>query len=503
METKVGGAARREVITILIAVLALDSADKATIGAVATELQTDLGVGKAAIGLLLSISSLIGAVATLPAGVLVDKMNRTRMLTWSVVLWALAMVACACAPSFLWLIAGQVGLGVVTAVAGPSIASLIGDYFPPAERGRIYSFVLTGELVGVGIGFVVAGALASVTWRAAFLALAVPAAGVAWFLHRLPEPARGGASRLPPGARDIRSAEDIETGQAEPYLADDGPTNERPVKGPAQSQDLAAHEARRAGVEADRDLVMRTDPAHLSLWQAIRYILSIRTNIALIVASALGYFFFSGVRGFGVEFLKKHFGLNQGTASLFPLLLGIGAVAGVLIGGRLGDSLLRRGLLSARVIVAGIAVLAAGMLFVPALLTHSLLLAIPLLLLATACLGAANPPLDAARLDIMPFMLWGRAEAVRGLLRNGGDAIAPLAFGVLAQEVFVGRDGLKDTFLLMLVPLCAAAILALVWARRTYPQDVVTATVSERVILEGEQEAAGKQPAPHTSHGGL
>jgi MFS family permease len=491
----VGGAARREVITILIAVLALDSADKATIGAVATELQKDFGVGKAAIGLLLSVSSLVGAAATVPAGVLVDRGNRTRFLTWAIGFWAAAMVVCAASPTFLWLMAGQIGLGVVTAIAGPSIASLIGDYFPPAERGRIYSFVLTGELVGVGIGFVLAGSLASWTWRASFFSLAIPAIGVAWFMHRLPEPARGGASRLPPGAEDIRSAEAIDSGEAEPYRLDD--VGEQRETTPTGATDhLAEEAAREAGVTPQEDLVMREDPAHLNLWQAIRYILRVRTNIALIVASALGYFFFSGVRGFGVEFMKKHFGVSQGAASALPLILGIGAIGGVLIGGRLGDRLLRRGHLSARVVVAGVAVLAAAGLFVPALLTHSLLFALPLLAIATGCLGAANPPLDAARLDIMPPMLWGRAESVRSILRNGGDATAPLIFGVLSADVFAGRDSLQHTFLLMLIPLLLAAVLALAWARRTYPQDVVTATASAKAISQARGEAATAEPGP-------
>jgi MFS family permease len=408
------------------------------------------------------------------------------------------MVVCAASPTFLWLIAGQIGLGVVTAVAGPSIASLIGDYFPPAERGRIYSFVLTGELVGVGIGFVLAGSLASWTWRASFLSLAVPAVGVAWFMHRLPEPARGGASRLPPGAQEIRSSQAIESGEAEPYRLNDA-EEERRSTSPAGANDRLAEEAaREAGVTPEDDLVMREDPAHLNLWQAIRYILRVRTNIALIVASALGYFFFSGIRGFGVEFMKKHFGISQGAASSLPLILGVGAIAGVLIGGRLGDRLLRRGHLSARVVVAGVAVVAAAGLFVPALLTRSLLLALPLLVIATGCLGAANPPLDAARLDIMPPLLWGRAESVRSLLRNGGDATAPLIFGVLSADVFAGRDSLQHTFLLMLIPLLLAAVLALVWARRTYPQDVVTATASAEAISRAKGEAETAEPGPRS-----
>lgn len=95
------------------------------------------------------------------------------------------------------------------------------------------------------------------------------------------------------------------------------------------------------------------------------------------------------------------------------------------------------------------------------------------------CLAAANPPLDAARLDVMPPLLWGRAEGVRSVLRLGAEAAAPLLFGFVAEHVFTGAAGLQYTFLVMLVtPVAAGTVL---WfGRRTYPRDVATADASAR-----------------------
>jgi predicted MFS family arabinose efflux permease len=73
MDRLVGGPARRHVITALACVLALDSADKATVGAAGTQLQHGLQIGKTQLGLLLSVTSLVGALGTIPAGVLVDR----------------------------------------------------------------------------------------------------------------------------------------------------------------------------------------------------------------------------------------------------------------------------------------------------------------------------------------------------------------------------------------------------------------------------------------------
>jgi hypothetical protein len=40
-------------------------------------------------------------------------------------------------------------------------------------------------------------------------------------------------------------------------------------------------------------------------------VLSIKTNVALIVSSACGYYFLAGVQTFGVEFVTKQYGIAQ------------------------------------------------------------------------------------------------------------------------------------------------------------------------------------------------
>jgi hypothetical protein len=116
--------------------------------------------------------------------------------------------------------------------------------------------------------------------------------------------------------------------------------------------------------------------------------------------------------------------------------------------------------------------------FVPALVTHRPLTAVPYLALAALGLSAQNAPLNAARLDIMPPLLWGRAEGIRTFLRTAAQALAPLAFGGVADLVFGGgNSALHWTFLVMLLPLGASSVI-LFRAMRTYPQDVATAAAA-------------------------
>ena len=440
-----GGAERTRIILLLAAVLALSSADASTVGASATQLREALHITNTDIGLLVSVTSLVAAVASLPFGVLADRVNRTRTLGLAILLWGAAMLWSATASSFGDLLLARLALGGVTAAAGPFVASLVGDYFPSSERGRVYGFILAGELVGAGVGFAVTGDIAALSWQAALVVLALPAFVLAWLVVRLPEPPRG--------ARDAGEA--------------------------AQHETTAAQQlARERGIEPEPELVLRTDPRRLGLLEAARYVLRIRTNVVLILASAFGYYFLAGVQTFGVEFTTHQYRIDQALANLLLLVVGGGAIAGVLLGGSIGDALLHHGYLRARILVSAIAASAAVVLFMPAIFTRSATAAVPYLVFAALAVSAQNPPLDAARLDIMVPLLWGRAEGVRTLVRTAAQALAPLLFGAVSDHVFGGgRTGLQWTFAVMLVPLAASAYF-LFSALATYPRDVATAAAS-------------------------
>jgi sugar phosphate permease len=309
--------------------------------------------------------------------------------------------------------------------------------------------------------------------------LALPSLVVAFVIRSLPEPERGGASQLPVGAEDLTDVvgtrPENEQATTEPY--------------PAERDELG-EQLHRAHIEPDPRGIPDEDPAAKSLWAATRYLLSIKTNLVLIIAGALSYFFLSGIQGFGVEFARNEYGVGQSVATLLTLIVGIGAFFGVLAGGRLSDRLLHRHRrLTARVEVGGWAMAATAVVLLPALITSGLGVAVPFLFLGGFCQGGTNPPIDAARLDIVPPLLWGRAEGVRTVARSGAQAAAPLLFGYLAGHVFSGGHSLRDTFTVMLLPLFASGLITVVYGKRTYPQDVATVRAAAR-RLEHLRDAA-------------
>jgi MFS family permease len=477
------------VVVLLASVLALSSADAATVGASAIDLVKHLHINNFDVGLLVAVSSLVGAVAALPFGMLADRVTRTRTLAVAIVLWGVAMLWGATAHSFGELLLSRLALGVVTAAAGPIVASLVGDYFPSRERGRIYSFILTGELVGAGLGFAVTGDIAALSWRFAFGILAIPAFVLAYLLFHLPEPLRGGQGVLVADPAYVSSVP--EPAMPDPLLPDPllpdplmaNPVMANPVV-PEPVADIVTDAQRLAEeqhIAPDPELLELGSVDHMGFFSAARYVMRVRTNVALIISGALGYYFLSGVQTFGVEFVHGEYHVSQVFANLLMLVVGGGAAAGVLIAGPLGDRLLKNGHLKGRIQVPAIAAVLTVLLFIPALVTHSALTALPYIVFAGAALSAQNPPIDAARLDIVPPALWGRAEGIRTFVRSGAQALAPLLFGGVSDLLSHGNhtSGLRWTFVIMLVPLAASAFY-LFRAMRTYPTDVATAGVVAR-----------------------
>jgi predicted MFS family arabinose efflux permease len=480
----VGGRARGRVVLLLACVLGLVTADVSMIGALASKLESALKLSNLELGLLAAVPSLVAALATIPVGVLTDRVNRVRLMAVSVLIWSGAMAASGLAGSFAVLLLTRLGLGAATATAGPPVSSLIGDYFPASERARMYGLILSGELVGAGLGYVVSGEIASAfTWRAAFFVLAVPSLVLAAALWRhLPEPERGGASQLPRGSSSFHTTRERER-------ADEGDGDELDLS-------IVQRKVEEGNVTPWASAVLGEDPARMDLWTATRQVLRVRTNLVLIIASALGYFYLNGVETFGLEYFRGRYHLSQSAATLLLALLGIGGLVGVLSGGRLADWLVRRGHLDGRIVVGAVSAIAAAALFLPALLSPGLILPMLLFVVAAAAFAARDPALDAARLDVMHHRLWGRAEAVRTMLRRLMVACAPVLFGFVADAVVSTRatdgqqtgfgasasyQGLRLAFVILLVTLLASGLLTLL-ARRTYPHDVASAVASEQAV---------------------
>src|SRR3954464_7696479 len=100
----------------------------------------DLGVSTGTAGSLVTLTQIgyaVGIVLIVPLG---DAANRRRLIPLMLVLSAIALAACAAAPTFPSLLAAIAVLGVTT-VAGQIVIPLAGDLADDASRGRVIGTV--------------------------------------------------------------------------------------------------------------------------------------------------------------------------------------------------------------------------------------------------------------------------------------------------------------------------------------------------------------------------
>lgn len=144
------------------------------VGPLAELLGADLGVGRAAIGLLTTLPILgMGVFATLGPR-LARRIGPNRAMTACLAGAVAASLVRVLAPSFGWALLGAVGLGMAIGAAGSLPAALAGFHRPNAP-GRATGIAVAGIVAGAVAGSAAAIPLADLLggWRPAMLVLTI------------------------------------------------------------------------------------------------------------------------------------------------------------------------------------------------------------------------------------------------------------------------------------------------------------------------------------------
>ncbi|TFY95135.1 MFS transporter [Pseudomonas nabeulensis] len=181
-------------LLVLLALVFADNFVGRQILAVMIEpLKAEFGVGDTAIGLISGLAfAAVYALMGLPAGRLVDRLPRTRLLALSCLLWALATMACGWAGSFIALAIARMLVAVSESPTTSASLSLIADLYPPQRRSFAISCFTAAptfsSIIGLSVG---AWVVEHYGWRSAFIALGVPALVFSMTLAWVREPRRG------------------------------------------------------------------------------------------------------------------------------------------------------------------------------------------------------------------------------------------------------------------------------------------------------------------------
>lgn len=336
----------------------------------------------------------------------VDTHGRRNAIVFGITVWSLATAACGLAANFRQLFIARAVVGVGEASLNPSAYSMIADYFKPERRSVATAIFACGATVGGGLAIMMGGQMITWAfatnptlpflsrlspWQFVFIVIGLPGLLIALLIAlTVREPARrlvAGEAADAPGLRDALK-----------YLS------------------------KNAG-------------SLLPLFAGFSCI------------AVIGYSFM--VWG-PVHFMRLH----QLTASQVGVLLGIGfgvgGTIGLLVGGAVADTLVRRGRIDAPILVSLVAVIVETPIFIGAYLSTNLTIAATLFCLGMSVASVVGGLQISMVQSLAPNRLRGIMAAVFGACVNmAGFGIAPTITAILAESMFGGEMGIGKALAVM------------------------------------------------------
>lgn len=154
-----------------------------TFGVVLIGIAEEFGAGLFIFGILANIFGFAFGATALPSGYLADRMSERRLLILCCLGMGVSSVAVGLSPNIYVLGAALLALGVALGILHPTGTAFVARV--ASQRGQGFGYFGTGGNLGIALGPIMAGAIASALgWRASYLVFAIPALllGVMFYL---------------------------------------------------------------------------------------------------------------------------------------------------------------------------------------------------------------------------------------------------------------------------------------------------------------------------------
>ncbi len=181
------------VLIVLTVIFLLASVDRSLVSVVMEPIRHEFGLTDAQLGFLAGLAFGIPyALASLPFGLLIDRINRRKFLAGMLALWSLLTGLCGLAQSYMQLVLLRMLVGVAEA-GFPAAQSMISDYFPARRRPMALGVFMSGGSVAFVLSFALGGWFADEWgWRTVFFAAGPPGLLIALLFYlTVREPERG------------------------------------------------------------------------------------------------------------------------------------------------------------------------------------------------------------------------------------------------------------------------------------------------------------------------
>ena len=374
-----------------------------------------LALSDAQLGSLMSAFLIVYTLAAPLFGALGDRRGRPRLIAFGVFLWSLATTLSGFAGSYLWLLVARASVGVGEAAYGTIAPSLLADYYPQAQRGRVMAIFFCAIPVGSALGYVIGGLIdVHFGWRAAFFVAGGPGLALALLCLFLRDPPRG--------------SQDENQRGAEPPVASGGALASDATSGSVSAATLATYRR-----------LIRNRPY---LWTVLGY--------------AAYTFAIGGLAAWMPAFLERVRGIPSGTAAIsFGKVVVITGLVGTFVGGWLGDYCMRFSR-EAYLWLCALATLIAAPFVWAALTTASPAYYWTYMVIAQLLLFLSTGPVNAAIVNLVAPIERASAVALSVFaIHCLGDVLSPFLIGALS-------DATSLSVAVQIVPV-AVVVSGLVW----------------------------------------
>ena len=399
-------------LAMLTVAYAFNFIDRQILVIVQSPIKAEMGLSDTQLGLLSGFAfAMVYITAGIPIAYWADRGNRRSIISLAITVWSAMTALSGLAQNYTHLLLARIGVGIGEAGGSPPAHSMISDYYPPERRATALSIYSAGLHFGIFAGFLLGAWIsASLGWRAAFMLVGLPGVVFAGlFFLTVKEPRRG-----------------------------------RWESGPEVTPSL------------------RETVAVLSRLRAFWYI-ALGTGLTAFA----GY----GCGNFAPVFLERSHGIaGLPLGVLLAFGGGGGGLVGTLLGGRLADRLGERDRRYYLWVPAAAGALALP-LAVPYLLSNTLAVVVPLMVLVTILINTYLGPCLAVCHSLVPPSMRALTSALLFFVLNLiGLGLGPLTTGLLSDVLSreYGDDGLRYAMLIVSA-IASLGVLLFVLAARNLP----------------------------------
>lgn len=167
--------------------------DRYIVSALVERIKPDLHLSDTQIGWLMTGFLIVFALIAPIFGSLGDRFSRPRLVAFGVACWSVATALSGLAGNYITLFVARASVGIGEAAYVTVGPSLLSDYFPRSQRGRVMAIFFCAIPVGAALGYLVGGFMGvHFGWRSAFYVAGLPGLLLALLCLGLRDPPRGG-----------------------------------------------------------------------------------------------------------------------------------------------------------------------------------------------------------------------------------------------------------------------------------------------------------------------